>query len=80
MTYRHPHRHRGQYGGRDDAGRQYHLAKLWSQIAASRELCRHMRPMGRELWHIPAGLTLRWRDSLDDVLPYLDDDEGRIRL
>jgi hypothetical protein len=36
--------------------------------------------MGKELWFIPAGLSLGFRQSCDDVKPYLDDDEGRIRL
>lgn len=79
MSTRRPN-HRGQYCGRDDASRQYHLAKLWRQIAASREMCRLMIPLGRGVWRIPSGITLAWRESLDDVLPYLDDEEGRVRL
>lgn len=78
MTRR-PH-HRGQYGGRDDASRHYHASKIWKFIAASRELRRHMIPAGAGLWRIVPGVTLAWRDRLDDVIPYLDDDEGRIRL
>ena len=79
MNGRRPN-HRGQYCGRDDTSRQYHLAKLWQHIAASRDLQAAIQPVALGVYRIPPALKLRWATTLADVLPYLDDDEGRVRL
>lgn len=72
--------HRGKYLGRDERQRHYHLNKLFCQLAASRDLAAAMRPAGVGIYRISPGLVLRFRTTLGEALPYLDDDEGRVRL
>lgn len=76
---RRPH-HRGPYGGKDDRGRVYHLNRLFACVAASRRLALDMQPVGAGLYRMTPGVVLGWRAALDDAVPYLDDDEGRVRL
>ena len=79
MTQARPN-HRGKYGGRDDRSRYYHLNKLFSVVATSRDLADGMAPVGSGLYRISPGLVLRWKTAVGEAMPYLNDDEGRVRL
>lgn len=72
--------HRGKYRGLDDRSRYYHLNKLFSVVAQSRDLRDGMICAGPGIYRIKPGLVLSWKAALADALPYLDDDEGRVRL
>lgn len=79
MVQRRPN-HRGKYNGMDQRSRYYHLNKLFTSVAATRDLLAAMRPMSPGIYRIPSGVVLKARAANDDALPYLADDEGRVRL
>lgn len=72
--------HRGKYCGKDERSRYYHLNKLFMAVATLRDLLAAMRPQSRGLYSVEPGVVLRARAAVDDALPYLADDEGRVRL
>lgn len=72
--------HRGQYGGRDDREKAYRLNKLFSVVASARDLLAAMRPQSRGVYAVEPGVVLRCRTAVDDALPYLSDDEGRVKF
>ena len=72
--------HRGQYRGIDDRQQAYHRNKVFTALAAARRLRDDMRPAGVGLYRISPGVALRFATTLDDALPYLDDEEGMVRF
>lgn len=74
--------HRGGYLGRDERPKRYHLSKLFCLVAASRDLAAGMRPASARggFYEISPALVLRWKATLGDALPYLEDDEGRVKF
>lgn len=56
----------------------YHLAKLFAHVWASYRMRASMRLVGRGLYQIEPAAVVRWRDTLDDAMPYARDTEGEI--
>jgi hypothetical protein len=56
----------------------WHIARILRPVAAGHRLMAAAIPVGPGLYQIPPALVLDFRVTLDDALPYLHDEDGRV--
>jgi hypothetical protein len=56
----------------------YHLAKVLKPLSTGAAMADSMVCMGTGLYRIPPSRVAEWRAALEDALPYLRDEDGRV--
>jgi len=72
--------HRLDARGTREQSRAFHLSRIFGGIRAAWNLVSAMQPVGPGLYRVNPALVLHARDRLEVALPYLSDEEGRVRL
>jgi len=55
-----------------------HVAKLLKPLSTGAAMADSMVTVGTGLYRIPPDKVLQWRMALEDALPYLRDEDGRV--
>lgn len=72
--------HRLDARGTRDQSRAFHLSRIFGGVRAAWNLVSSMRTVGPGLYRIDPAVVLNARERLEIALPYLSDEEGRVRL